>query len=94
MWEFPGGKIEQDETSESALRCEILEEPGIDINIDNFLYMTEYYYPSLHLKMHCYPCKIISGEIEFREHKPDRRLTTGPSITHRCTHIDKSHGNS
>lgn len=31
-WEFPGGKIESDESSEMAMRREVLEEVGIDIS--------------------------------------------------------------
>ena len=69
MWEFPGGKIEEGETAEFALKREIQEELGIDITIDKFLCTTEYDYPSFHLTMHCYLCGIKAGEIELREHK-------------------------
>ena len=69
MWEFPGGKIEQGETAESALKREIQEELGIDITIDKFLCTTEYDYPSFHLTMYCYICSIGTGNIELREHK-------------------------
>ena len=75
MWEFPGGKIEPGETAESALKREIQEELGIDITVDKFLCTTDYDYPSFHLTMHCYLCRIISGEIELREHKSARWLT-------------------
>ena len=74
MWEFPGCKIEPNETPEGALKREIHEELGIDIIIDNFLCTTEYDYSSFHLTMHCYLCSVKSGEIELREHKFARQL--------------------
>lgn len=76
MWEFPGGKIEPGESAESALKREIQEELGIDITIDKLLCTTEYDYPSFHLTMHCYLCNVTSGEMELREHKSARWLTT------------------
>lgn len=76
MWEFPGGKIESGESQEVALKREIQEELGIDITIDRFLCTTDYDYPTFHLTMHCYLCGIESGEIELREHKSARWLTT------------------
>ena len=76
MWEFPGGKIEPGESRESALKREIQEELGIDITINKFLCTTDYDYPSFHLTMHCYLCSIASGEMELREHKSARWLTT------------------
>ena len=74
MWEFPGGKIEPGESRDVALKREIQEELGVDIDIENLLCTTEYDYPSFHLTMHCYLCSIASCEIELREHKSARWL--------------------
>ena len=74
LWEFPGGKIEPGESPETALKREIQEELGIDININKFLCTTDYDYPSFHLTMHCYLCGIETGKIELREHKSARWL--------------------
>ncbi len=76
MWEFPGGKIEPGEIQEDALKREIQEELGIEIIIEKQLCTTEYDYPSFHLSMYCFLCSISSGEIELREHKSARWLTT------------------
>lgn len=35
-WEFPGGKIEQDESAEQCLAREIKEEFSIDITVNDF----------------------------------------------------------
>lgn len=75
MWEFPGGKIEPGESSEDALKREIQEELGVDIVIEDLICTTEYDYPSFHLTMHCYLCRVEAGEIELREHKSARWLT-------------------
>ena len=37
-WEFPGGKIEENETPEEALKREILEELNVHINVDKYFY--------------------------------------------------------
>ena len=54
MWEFPGGKIEENETREEALKREIKEEMNADIDVKDYLTTIEYDYPNFHLIMHTY----------------------------------------
>lgn len=56
MWEFPGGKIEANETQEDALIREIDEELCMDIDIVSHFFDTVYTYPDLSITMHCFIC--------------------------------------
>ncbi len=44
LWEFPGGKIEQDETAFDALKRELAEEVGIEVVAANHFLEIEYDY--------------------------------------------------
>ena len=45
LWEFPGGKVEKNETHENALIREIKEEFNADIKVDKFKSGKEIIYP-------------------------------------------------
>lgn len=74
-WEFPGGKIEPNETPQDALIREIKEELNIEINVGELLDTVEYDYPNFHLSMDCFMCTISSGEIVLNEHSAAKWLT-------------------
>lgn len=73
-WEFPGGKIEEGEKPEEALKREIMEELDIIIEVGKLLDTIEYDYPTFHLSMNCFVCKIISGSIILKEHNDAKWL--------------------
>ena len=74
-WEFPGGKIEQKEAPEEALKREIREELATEIEVGELLTTVEYDYPQFHLTMHCYLCSVINGQLSLLEHEDARWLT-------------------
>lgn len=73
-WEFPGGKVETEETTEDALKREIREELAAEIEVGELLTTVEYDYPKFHLTMHCYLCSIVSGQLSLLEHEDARWL--------------------
>ena len=74
-WEFPGGKIEDGETPQEALKREIMEELDTVIEVGELIHTVEYDYPAFHLSMDCFLASIVSGELGLKEHEDARWLS-------------------
>ena len=68
-WEFPGGKIEAEETPQEALKREIREELDTEISVGEPIVTVEYDYPTFHLSMDCFWADVVSGDLVLREHE-------------------------
>ena len=80
-WEFPGGKIEPGERPEDAVVREIREELAAVVEPLRLITTVEYDYPSFHLSMDCFLCRITGGQLTLKEHEAARWLDE--------THLDR-----
>ena len=68
-WEFPGGKIEAEESAAQCLEREVMEELGISIGIEAALPPSHWRYANFGVTLHPFICRIKHGTIQLAEHK-------------------------
>ena len=72
LWEFPGGKIEPNETKEEAIVREIKEELDINIQVENYLSEKVFNYPEKDINLIALECKKVNGDVKLLEHEDYR----------------------
>ena len=70
LWEFPGGKQEEDESMEAACRRELKEELGIEVAVEDLFYTLSHAYSHFKITLHAFRCHIDNGTPEAREDQP------------------------
>jgi mutator protein MutT len=62
LWEFPGGKLEANETFEQCLVREIREELGIEISSGELFEDIQHDYPDKSVRLKFFRCRLVFGE--------------------------------
>ena len=68
IWEFPGGKVEENETFNSALMREIKEELSLNIKVGNKIATIDLNKTDKNIYVHYYYAIIVSGQISLNVH--------------------------
>ena len=66
LWDLPGGKVENNETLQKAVKREAKEESGLDVEPkNNYFYL--YHYPNGKIDIYAFQANLISGEVVIDE---------------------------
>lgn len=77
FWEFPGGKLEPDESPENCLMRELEEELGISVSVERALTPVSQNQSTRILQLLPFICTLQQGRPEAREH--EQLLWAGPA---------------
>jgi 8-oxo-dGTP diphosphatase len=75
LWEFPGGKVEAGETPAQALRRELREELGIEVEVGAFLATGRAGVGHVDVELDVYLATTPAVDVELREHDQVRWLS-------------------
>jgi len=67
-WEFPGGKIEINETPEQCLKREMKEEFDIDVSVGEYLGSSIFHYDHMSIELMAYRTYWENGKIDLKDH--------------------------
>lgn len=67
-WEFPGGKVEKNESDEEALKREFREEFGIEVKVGKYIAGAEFEHKNILRKLNAYEIFFQSEDFVLCEH--------------------------
>ena len=71
-WEFPGGKVQDNEDEKHAIEREIKEEFELSIKAEGFLINNICHYPTKTVDLKLYSCTYLSGKFHLHDHSEYR----------------------
>ena len=67
-WEFPGGKVEENEDDKTAIEREIYEEFDVKVKAKKYISQSMFNYPHNNIILKLYECSYIEGEFKLHVH--------------------------
>lgn len=89
QWEFPGGKLNDNENEEACIIREIKEELNIEILPTKKLFAIEHDYQIKSIRLIPFVCSIKSGEIKLIEHQAVQWTTLSHLLRLNLAEADK-----
>ena len=70
-WEFPGGKVEHEKNHSDAVKREVMEELGAEIEITGLQDPIKYSYDCVKIRLFPYECKLTNNSPEPKANEMD-----------------------
>ncbi|MBK8169729.1 MAG: (deoxy)nucleoside triphosphate pyrophosphohydrolase [Sandaracinaceae bacterium] len=90
MWEFPGGRCEDGETDSEALRREVLERLGAQIEVGQLISFVSHPYDHYTVDLYLYECRLMTENLEARAVHDYRWVTSSEFDQYPFTPADEA----
>jgi 8-oxo-dGTP diphosphatase len=64
LWEFPGGRVEENESDADALKREVLHRLSVEIAPSTLISFVSHPYEKYIVDLYLYECRLVSGEVQ------------------------------
>lgn len=82
LWEFPGGKNEQNESLEETVIREMKEELGVEVRVFEKFKMIKHTYSHFKISLHAFWCSIVDGDPQPKSSQEIKWVTLGKIDSH------------
>lgn len=90
LWEFPGGKVEENETDAAALQREVQHRLGVEVRAGQLISFVSHPYEKYTVDLYLYECEIVEGEPSPRAVHAFKWVTSAEFDQHPFTPADEA----
>ena len=90
LWEFPGGRVEEGEDDAAALKREVLERLGAEVEVGQLISFVSHPYEHYVVDLHLYECKLKTENLQAKAVNDFRWVTSGEFDRYPFTPADEA----
>ncbi|MGB8223901.1 MAG: (deoxy)nucleoside triphosphate pyrophosphohydrolase [Polyangiales bacterium] len=90
LWDFPGGRVEDDESDEAALVREVDERLGARVAVGQLISFVNHPYDKYAVDLYLYECRLLSPQLHCRAVKDYAWVTSEEMESYSFTPVDEA----
>ena len=90
LWDFPGGRVEDGESDESALAREVGERLGATVEVEQLISFVNHPYEKYAVDLYLYGCTLLSDQLHCRAVKDYAWVTSKEMESYSFTPVDEA----
>jgi 8-oxo-dGTP diphosphatase len=90
LWDFPGGRVEENESDEAALAREVDERLGASVEVGQLISFVNHPYEKYSVDLYLYECTLLSDQFHCRAVKQYAWVTSKEMESYSFTPVDEA----